>query len=410
MIIHRLAALLTIPLLVASAARAAPPDYATWLGGTSQDIAYGAATAPDGTLVIAGRTTGITFPFTPGGPITPVATFSSQPFVARVNRTVAGSAGILFADYLGGTGGDGGGEARAVTVDGAGYIYVVGWTQTWTLPVVGGFATAPSDHNNGFLVKLAPDGKTILYSTYIGGGHNVDEMDAVVVDDSGIATIAGHSASSNFPIKSGFAGASQNGLFDAVILRIDTTKTGAASLLWSTAYGGSGDDTPAASIVLLKGDDLPGKKGEGYEVYDKATAFANIEGVSGQQSTVTSLRVFGYLIGALVIGVFFYVLTLQKIPQIGVLKAIGASNLFVFRQILLQVVGISLIGLAISVPLAMLTDAGLRRLPDAVPIAFTTGTFVTTAALLLVTSIVGTAFSARQVIKVDPIIALGQQQ
>ena len=151
-------------------------------------------------------------------------------------------------------------------------------------------------------------------------------------------------------------------------------------------------------------------KGEGYEVYDKATAFANIEGVSGQQSTVTSLRVFGYLIGALVIGVFFYVLTLQKIPQIGVLKAIGASNLFVFRQILLQVVGISLIGLAISVPLAMLTDAGLRRLPDAVPIAFTTGTFVTTAALLLVTSIVGTAFSARQVIKVDPIIALGQQQ
>lgn len=175
-------------------------------------------------------------------------------------------------------------------------------------------------------------------------------------------------------------------------------------------YGGSGDDTPAASIVLLKGDDLPGKKGEGYEVYDKATAFANIEGVSGQQSTVTSLRVFGYLIGALVIGVFFYVLTLQKIPQIGVLKAIGASNLFVFRQILLQVVGISLIGLAISVPLAMLTDAGLRRLPDAVPIAFTSGTFVTTAALLLVTSIVGTAFSARQVIKVDPIIALGQQQ
>lgn len=175
-------------------------------------------------------------------------------------------------------------------------------------------------------------------------------------------------------------------------------------------YGGSGDDTPAASIVLLKGKDLPGYRGDGYEVVDKATAFANIEGVSGQQSTVTSLRVFGYLIGALVIGVFFYVLTIQKIPQIGVLKAIGASNIFVFRQILLQVSGISVIGLAISIPLAMLTDAGLRRLPDAVPIAFTTDTFVTTALLLLATSLAGTAFSARQVVKVDPIIALGQQQ
>ena len=130
----------------------------------------------------------------------------------------------------------------------------------------------------------------------------------------------------------------------------------------------------------------------------------------GTFEDVDAITDWAHANGALVIGVFFYVLTLQKIPQIGVLKAIGASNLFVFRQILLQVVGISLIGLAISVPLAMLTDAGLRRLPDAVPIAFTTGTFVTTAALLLVTSIVGTAFSARQVIKVDPIIALGQQQ
>lgn len=180
---------------------------------------------------------------------------------------------------------------------------------------------------------------------------------------------------------------------------------------WDTLrYGARGDETPAASIVLLKGKGLPGKKGDGYEVVNKRTAFANIEGVSGQQSTVTSLRVFGYIIGALVIGVFFYVLTLQKIPQIGVLKAIGASNVFVFRQILLQVVGISVVGLAISVPLAMLTDAALRRLPDAVPIAFTTGTFVTTSALLLVMAIVGTAFSGRQVIKVDPIIALGQQQ
>jgi len=45
-----------------------------------------------------------------------------------------------------------------------------------------------------------------------------------------------------------------------------------------------------------------------------------------------------------------------------------------------------------------------------VPIAFTNGTIVTTCLLLLVTAIVGAAFSARQVVKVDPIIALGQQQ
>ena len=169
------------------------------------------------------------------------------------------------------------------------------------------------------------------------------------------------------------------------------------------------EDQPAASIVLLKGSNLVGSF-EGYEVVDKSTAFANIEGVSGQQATVTSLRMFGYLIGALVIGVFFYVLTLQKVAQIGVLKAVGASSFFVFRQVMAQVVTISVIGIAISVPLAYTTERLLARLPETVPVAFTRGTFITTTLALLVTAIVGALFSGRKVAGVDPIIALGQQQ
>lgn len=166
---------------------------------------------------------------------------------------------------------------------------------------------------------------------------------------------------------------------------------------------------PAASIVLLQGDGLTGVH-DGFEAVTKDTAFANIEGVSGQQATVTALRWFGYLIGALVIGAFFYVLTLQRVAQIGVLKAIGASGLFVFTQGLVQVIAISLAGLAVSVPLAWSTDQLLQQLPDSVPIAFTTGTYVTTSVSLLVAATAGALFSARQVSRVDPIIALGQQQ
>ena len=176
-------------------------------------------------------------------------------------------------------------------------------------------------------------------------------------------------------------------------------------------YGGAVDagSAPEASIVLLKGDDLFGVF-DTHEVVDKSTAFANIEGVAGQQSTVVALRLFGYLIGALVVGVFFYVLTLQKVAQIGVLKAVGASTFFVFRQVVVQAVAVSIIGLLVSVPLAWFTDYSLKQLPDPVPIAFTTGTYVTTTSALLFTAIVGALFSGRQVVKVDPIIALGQQQ
>ncbi len=170
-----------------------------------------------------------------------------------------------------------------------------------------------------------------------------------------------------------------------------------------------GGAQPAASIILLKGKHVTGRT-LGYEAVNKDTAFANIEGVSGQQATVVSLRVFGYVIGALIIGVFFYVLTLQKVAQIGVLKAVGASSFFVFRQVLVQVVAISAVGLAVAVPIAFLTEQGLRTLPDTVPIAFTNEMLATTSALLFFTGLVGGLFSGRQVARIDPIIALGQQQ
>ena len=110
------------------------------------------------------------------------------------------------------------------------------------------------------------------------------------------------------------------------------------------------------------------------------------------------------------IGVFFYVLTLQKVAQIGVLKAVGASSFFLFRQVVVQVMVIAIAGVGIAIPLAWGTNELLKQSTNPIPIAFTSGTFITTAVLLVVMALVGAMFSGRQVAKVDPIIALGQQQ
>lgn len=175
-------------------------------------------------------------------------------------------------------------------------------------------------------------------------------------------------------------------------------------------YGAAAEGSPVASIVLLKGKGLTNLRGDGYRTVSKSTAFSNIEGVAGQQSTVTALRSFGYLIGALVIGVFFYVLTLQKVAQFGVLKALGASSFYLFRQLLAQALAISAIGVAIAVPLAWATARLLAELPQPVPIAFETSTYVSTSIVLIATGLVGALFSGRQIASIDPIIALGQQQ
>jgi putative ABC transport system permease protein len=125
---------------------------------------------------------------------------------------------------------------------------------------------------------------------------------------------------------------------------------------------------------------------------------------------VNTLRVFGFLIGTLVVGIFFYVLTMQKVAQIGLLKALGASSAYIFRQLLTQVLAVTVLGVAVSVPLAYATGTVLGRLPKTVPIAFTGDTFVVTSVLIVVTGVIGALFSVRQLARVDPIIALGQQQ
>ena len=113
------------------------------------------------------------------------------------------------------------------------------------------------------------------------------------------------------------------------------------------------------------------------------------------------------MIGALVIGVFFYVLTLQKVGQIGVLKALGASSWFIFQQLMVQVLIVTVVGLALAVPAAVLT---LSIFPGNVPLLLEQRGIVISMALILVTAVIGVAFSGRKIASVDALIALGQQQ
>ena len=179
---------------------------------------------------------------------------------------------------------------------------------------------------------------------------------------------------------------------------------------WRTvSYRAVDQQTPYASVVLLQGSGLDGARGSGWEVVTKATAFWNIEGVSAQQGTVDALKYMGLLIGAMVIGVFFFVITLQKVALLGVLKAIGASGLYLTMQGMLQVFLVSLVGTAAAAGLAVLTKATVLS-SETVPIAFTGSAVISTSVAVVVAGVLGAALSMRQIGKIDPIIAMQQQQ
>ncbi len=142
----------------------------------------------------------------------------------------------------------------------------------------------------------------------------------------------------------------------------------------------------------------------GTEVADKQAAILAIPGYTAQQSTLNTQQGFTLLIGVLVVGGFFQIQTLQKVPQIGMLKAIGSTNRSVASAALLQIVAVTVIGVSIG---SLGTLALSLGLPGNVPILFTGSSVLAAIALLLLIGPLGGMVSVRLALKIDPLTAIG---
>jgi len=141
-----------------------------------------------------------------------------------------------------------------------------------------------------------------------------------------------------------------------------------------------------------------------FEAVDPKTAYEAAPGYQAQQSTLNTQRFFTILIGALVIGGFFQIQTLQKVAQIGMLKAIGAPTLVIAIAFLLQIIFITIVGVAIG---GLGTLALSLAMPATVPITFTPATTAAaTIALILIGPMAGLV-SLRILLKIEPLTALG---
>jgi putative ABC transport system permease protein len=142
----------------------------------------------------------------------------------------------------------------------------------------------------------------------------------------------------------------------------------------------------------------------GVEVVDRKTAYEAAPGYSAQQSTLNTQQGFTLLIGILVIGGFFQIQTLQKVPQIGMLKAIGANNKIVASTVIMQIILVTIIGVALGSIGTFLLILGL---PGGIPFLLTGNTAVITIFTLLLIGPLGGLVSVRLALKVEPLTALG---
>ena len=139
------------------------------------------------------------------------------------------------------------------------------------------------------------------------------------------------------------------------------------------------------------------------EASDIESTINNIPGYSAQQGTVQTQGFFTLLIGVLVIGGFFQIQILQKVPQIGVLKAIGSSNAIVGWAAVIQIITVTAMGVAIGGGLTYLSSLGF---PPTIPLVFNGARSIIAIALLLFIGPLGGMVSIIYAVRIEPLKAL----
>ncbi|MCA2003105.1 MAG: ABC transporter permease [Chloroflexi bacterium] len=172
------------------------------------------------------------------------------------------------------------------------------------------------------------------------------------------------------------------------------------------------DDTPYPNVVAVKLEN-PAQTEEmsrrlveqisNIEVADIPTTIENIPGYTAQQGTVQTQGAFTLLIGILVIGGFFQIQILQKVPQIGVLKAIGSSNGVVGLSAVIQIIVVTALGVGIGGGLTYLFSLGF---PPTIPLEFNGTRSLLAVILLLLIGPLGGMVSIIYAVRIEPLKAL----
>src|SRR3954452_11122337 len=166
--------------------------------------------------------------------------------------------GLAFSTFLGGLQWD---EGMDVETDAPGATYVAGFT--FSVDARTGRPLRRSNHGirDAYVAKLSPDGRTLVYATYLGGA-DLDSANALAIDRAGNAYVAGRTGSADFPVRRALHGRltgrecqrvpphEQAGpCHDAFVAKISAS---GGALVYSTYLGGSRNEE-AVGVAVDRG-------------------------------------------------------------------------------------------------------------------------------------------------------------
>jgi uncharacterized repeat protein (TIGR01451 family) len=180
--------------------------YSTYLGADFNDSGSAIAVDTNGNAYVCGSTGSRSFPTTVNAFQPQHAGFFDDVFVTKINP--AGSA-LVYSTHIGGEFTE---NCEDIAIDATGSAYVTGLTTSSDFPLLVPLqATGGGASHDAFITKLAPNGSTLIHSTYLGGSNN-DGGRGIAIDSSQNIYVIGTTSSTDFPtqnpLQPGFGGGS----------------------------------------------------------------------------------------------------------------------------------------------------------------------------------------------------------
>jgi len=220
-------------------------EYATYLGGDSNEEGHAIAVDSAGNAYVTGWTSAGTFDF----PTTSSAfdeTYNGgswDTFVTKLNPT---GSGLVYGTFLGGSGDD---KGRGITVDSSGHAYVTGEMNSTDFPTTTNAYDTSYGNTDAFMVQVNAAGSDLDYATYLGGS-NADYGYGIAVNYLGDAYVTGYTWSSDFPATTNAFDTSPGNGTDAFVTVLHPAGGGANDLLYSTYLGG--DDADYGTDIAVR--------------------------------------------------------------------------------------------------------------------------------------------------------------
>jgi putative ABC transport system permease protein len=140
------------------------------------------------------------------------------------------------------------------------------------------------------------------------------------------------------------------------------------------------------------------------ETLSQAEAIEAIPGITEQNATFTAVIGVTVFVAALVIALFFALLTLERLGLYAVLKAVGGRSSTLVAGVIAQSV---LVALGAFVLGGLLTLGLLEIVPDGIPLQLEPSRAVSTLVSLTVAAVAGALVSLRRIVRIDPASAIG---